>query len=68
MSATNVHICQCSNCQQEAFHPDKKLHHQMNLFLNRLDEQQSRWYVAMESYRVSFVQSYQPQLVGHYAH
>jgi len=49
MSATNVYICQCSNCQQEAFHPDKKLHHQMNLFLNRLDEQQSRWYVAMES-------------------
>ncbi len=28
------------------------LHHQMNLFLSRLDEQQRRWYVAMESNRI----------------
>lgn len=32
-------------------HPDKKQHREMNLFLSRLDEQQRRWYVAMESNR-----------------
>jgi hypothetical protein len=30
-------------------HPDKTVHHQMNVFLNRLDEQQRRWYVALEA-------------------
>ena len=52
MSATNIHVCQCPRCQQEEFHQDKKLHHQMNLFLSRLDEQQRRWYIAMESNRM----------------
>jgi len=52
MSVTKIHVCQCPHCQQEAFHQDKKLHHQMNLFLSRLDEQQRRWYVAMESNRM----------------
>ena len=51
MSITKVYVCQCPHCQQEAFHPDKKLHHQINLFLSRLNEQQRRWYVAMESNR-----------------
>ena len=41
--------CQCPVCQQLAKHPDKKRHHQMNLFLSRLDEQQRRWYVALEA-------------------
>jgi hypothetical protein len=52
MSAIKIHVCQCPHCQQEAFHQDKKIHHQMNLFLSRLDEQQRRWYVAMESNRM----------------
>jgi hypothetical protein len=33
-------------------HPDKELHHQMNLLLSRLDEQQRRWYVAVEANRI----------------
>src|SRR4030042_1917053 len=52
MSAIKIHVCQCPRCQQEGFHQDKKLHHQMNLFLSRLDEQQRRWYIAMESNRM----------------
>jgi len=44
--------CQCPHCQQEADHPDKKQHRQMNLFLSRLDEQQRRWYVALEANRL----------------
>jgi hypothetical protein len=44
-----IHECQCPICQQSEEHPDKKLHHQTNLFLSRLDEQQRRWYVALEA-------------------
>ena len=49
MSAEPIHQCQCPNCQQPDGHPDKELHHQMNLLLSRLDEQQRRWYVALEA-------------------
>ena len=44
-----VHQCQCSVCQQPDDCPEKELHTQMNLFLSRLDEQQRRWYVALEA-------------------
>jgi len=47
-----VYSCQCGNCQQEILHPDQQRHREMNLFLSRLDEQQRRWYVAMESNRI----------------
>jgi hypothetical protein len=49
MSEKTIHECQCPNCQQLGEHPDKELHRQMNLFLSRLDEQQRRWYVALEA-------------------
>lgn len=49
MSEKAIHQCQCQNCQQPGTHPDKEIHHQMNLFLSRLDEQQRRWYVALEA-------------------
>lgn len=52
MSVSKVHHCQCPHCQQEADHPEKGLHRQMNLFLSRLDEQQRRWYVALEAKRM----------------
>ena len=47
-----VNRCQCSNCQQTEAHPDKKHHHQINLFVSRLNEQQKRWYVALEAERL----------------
>lgn len=49
---SKIHTCQCPNCLQEVEHPDKELHHQMNLLLSRLDEQQRRWYVAVEANRI----------------
>ena len=52
MPVSDVHKCGCPNCQQAADHPDKKQHQQMNLFLSRLDEQQRRWYVALEANRL----------------
>lgn len=33
-------------------HPDRKLHHRFNLLLSRLDEQQRRWLVALESQKL----------------
>jgi hypothetical protein len=42
------------NCQQPGEHPDKKRHEQMNLLLSRLDEQQRRWYVAVEANRIGY--------------
>ncbi len=49
MSKRAIHQCECPECQQEGDHPEKELHYQMNLFLSRLDEQQRRWYVALEA-------------------
>ena len=49
MTEKTIHECQCPTCQQSGEHPDKELHHLMNLFLSRVDEQQRRWYVALEA-------------------
>ena len=52
MSQSEVHQCECHHCQRETNHPDQELHGQMNLLLSKLDEQQRRWYVAVESNRI----------------
>jgi hypothetical protein len=51
MKERPVHQCECAICQSVQEHADKALHHQINLLLSRLDEQQRRWYVAVESQR-----------------
>ena len=48
---TSVHQCTCPICQDQADHPDKVIHHQINLILSRADEQQRRWYAALEAQR-----------------
>lgn len=50
--APTVAECQCPQCQQEGDHPARVLHRRRNVFLNRLDEAQRRWYVALESQRI----------------
>jgi hypothetical protein len=45
----DVHPCQCPECLGSEPHPDRELHRQMILLLSRLDEQQRRWYAAVES-------------------
>lgn len=52
MPISEVHQCQCAACQQVEEHPAKKFHQQINLLMSRLDEQQRRWYVAVEADRV----------------
>jgi hypothetical protein len=52
LSNAIVYQCQCLICQQPEDSPEKKLHAQMNLFLSRLNEQQRRWYVALEAIKL----------------
>lgn len=52
MDEPQVHDCRCSSCQAGADALEKARHHQINLFLSRLDEQQRRWYVALEADRL----------------
>jgi hypothetical protein len=52
MTSLPITVCQCPLCQQEADHPDREFHRQMNLLCSRLDAQQRRWYVALESNRI----------------
>lgn len=52
MSARKIYPCQCEICKLPEAHALKKDHHRMNVLLSRLDEQQRRWYVALEAERV----------------
>lgn len=52
MQDATGHRCHCADCTAVAPHPNKLLHQRMNRFLTRLNEQQRRWYVALESMKV----------------
>ena len=52
MREPHVHECECPQCQQAVAYPDQARHHRINLFLSRLNEQQRRWYVALEAERL----------------
>ena len=45
------HQCRCPHCQSQAEAPEHTIHHQINLLMNRLNEQQRRWYAALEARR-----------------
>ena len=47
-----MHACACPGCIRPEDHGDRAIHLQMNLFFSRLDEQQRRWYAALESRHV----------------
>ena len=51
MSRKALHQCQCEICQREEDHSEKIIHHQINVVMSRLDEQQRRWYAAVEANR-----------------
>lgn len=52
LTIDEVHECECRNCQQREEHPDQVLHRHINVFVSRLNEQQRRWYVALESHKL----------------
>src|SRR5215471_17846157 len=54
MAAETIHACECARCRRGEAHPERERHYQMNLFLSRLDEDQRRWYLALESQRMGW--------------
>jgi len=48
----DINRCRCPDCLGRGAHPSRELHSRLNLLLSRLDEQQRRWLVALESQRV----------------
>ena len=52
--AVAVHECGCGPCRRGEAHPSREYHRHMNLLLSRLDEQQRRWYLAVESERMGW--------------
>src|SRR2546428_510718 len=52
MPVEAIHACGCGPCRRGEAHPGREYHRRMNLLLSRLDEQQRRWYLAVESQRL----------------
>lgn len=44
-----IHQCECEICKAQTDPKVAQHHHQMNLFLSRLNEPQRRWYVGLLS-------------------
>ena len=44
-----IHQCECAICRTGVDAEIARHHHQMNLFLSRLNEPQRRWYVGLIS-------------------
>src|SRR2546426_5724869 len=54
MPAETIHECGCGPCRRDEVHPGREYHRHMNLLLSRLDEQQRRWFLAVESERFGY--------------
>ena len=52
MSSLVVRPCGCPRCRAGEPHPDRVVHQHINLLVSRLDEQQRRWFVALEAERL----------------
>ena len=52
MQEASIYHCRCPVCRESQWHPDKQLHHRMNLLVSRMNEQQRRWYAGLESIRI----------------
>ena len=49
MKPRAIHECECEICENGTSKQVKEAHHLMNVFLSRLDEQERRWYTALEA-------------------
>ena len=52
MTPLDVSSCRCPVCQQPGDPREREVHRQMILLVSRLDEQQRRWFAAVEANRV----------------
>ena len=51
MTQQAIHQCTCAVCQEGKDEHTQMIHHQINVVISRLDEQQRRWYAALEANR-----------------
>ncbi|MBV7335376.1 hypothetical protein KFU94_45485 [Chloroflexi bacterium TSY] len=49
MEEPKIHKCECKICIEQESPEIMENHHLMNLFMSRLDEQERRWYAAIEA-------------------
>ncbi|NUM44044.1 MAG: hypothetical protein HUU38_05000 [Anaerolineales bacterium] len=49
-----VNRCACERCRSELLYPEKQTHHQFNLLMSRLNEQQRRWLAGWEAARIGW--------------
>ncbi len=54
MADSTIHPCECPLCHSGQDHPQRLLHHQINLLMSRLNEQQRRWLAALESKKAGY--------------
>ena len=54
MPTTDLPPRGCAACQLPDDHPNRDLHRQMILVFSRLDEQQRRWFAALDSNRMGW--------------
>ena len=54
MTLSDVANCQCLLCQGGSDSPEYERHRQLLLVFSRLDENQRRWFVALESKRLGY--------------
>lgn len=46
-----IRQCKCKNCIEQTGTDEQRSHHQINVLMSRLDEQQRRWYAGVEAQR-----------------
>jgi hypothetical protein len=54
MDDNPIHQCQCAACLSDTDRPQQLLHEQLNLLLQRLDEQERRWVAGLESKKIGY--------------
>jgi hypothetical protein len=52
MQGNSIHLCQCQLCKLGIEHSNKSIHQQINLLMSYLNEQQQRWFVALEANKI----------------
>ena len=51
MSTATAHTCECADFRRHGPLPERVVHQRINLVVRRLNEQQRRWFVALEAER-----------------
>ena len=54
MADRTPRACQCAACVAGEEHADFEHHRRINLLMGRLDEQQRRWFAAVESKKIGY--------------